>query len=374
VRDRAISLSLNQKMWKITMPKCDHCGEPCDIPFNCSYCGGAYCSTHRLPPSHNCINENLWRKRVAPKQETGPEKSERNSPGSRCHTCGMELSRAFYCPQCGYEFCSIHKYHNNNHSGIQQTGSPRTEAPPVTNEQEHGRRKTPDSKIFTAFAIAFILLIGAVVALGSLPQEKNPATNPVHVPGQVIVAVSPTSLPAFTGTMTATPPLPSPEIQAGITTVQTAGPGGSIMDQPATGTIISGSTPSGGPGALTLDNSNGESDAVVVLVKSGGKDSLVSYYIREGDRYRTEGVKDGSYDVYVSTGDHWISAEKKFGTTLRYYRFEKPMEFKTTITTSNYQKTVIENQMATSYTVHLAGSLLGNTRAIDMREDNFPAL
>lgn len=34
--------------------KCDVCDNEEAIPFKCRYCGGMFCSVHRLPPNHNC--------------------------------------------------------------------------------------------------------------------------------------------------------------------------------------------------------------------------------------------------------------------------------------------------------------------------------
>jgi len=34
--------------------KCDFCGNEEDLPFTCNYCGGTFCSEHRLPESHAC--------------------------------------------------------------------------------------------------------------------------------------------------------------------------------------------------------------------------------------------------------------------------------------------------------------------------------
>jgi hypothetical protein len=34
--------------------KCDICGKHELLPFTCRYCGGVYCSTHRLPENHDC--------------------------------------------------------------------------------------------------------------------------------------------------------------------------------------------------------------------------------------------------------------------------------------------------------------------------------
>lgn len=34
--------------------KCDFCGNSEVLPFDCRYCGGVYCSAHRLPEYHEC--------------------------------------------------------------------------------------------------------------------------------------------------------------------------------------------------------------------------------------------------------------------------------------------------------------------------------
>ena len=36
------------------MVKCDRCGKDVDMPFRCNYCGGYFCSEHRLPEFHDC--------------------------------------------------------------------------------------------------------------------------------------------------------------------------------------------------------------------------------------------------------------------------------------------------------------------------------
>ena len=36
------------------MARCDYCGEHESLPYNCRYCGGQFCSTHRLPENHDC--------------------------------------------------------------------------------------------------------------------------------------------------------------------------------------------------------------------------------------------------------------------------------------------------------------------------------
>jgi hypothetical protein len=34
--------------------KCDRCGTETFLPFKCPYCGGNFCSQHRLPENHDC--------------------------------------------------------------------------------------------------------------------------------------------------------------------------------------------------------------------------------------------------------------------------------------------------------------------------------
>lgn len=36
------------------MTRCDRCGEVETLPYTCHYCGGRFCSTHRLPENHDC--------------------------------------------------------------------------------------------------------------------------------------------------------------------------------------------------------------------------------------------------------------------------------------------------------------------------------
>jgi membrane associated rhomboid family serine protease len=42
------------------MAKCDACGEHENMPYKCRRCGGTYCSSHRLPESHDCPGLNEW--------------------------------------------------------------------------------------------------------------------------------------------------------------------------------------------------------------------------------------------------------------------------------------------------------------------------
>ena len=39
------------------MVQCDYCGKEEYMPFRCKYCGGYFCSDHRLPEMHNCTGD-----------------------------------------------------------------------------------------------------------------------------------------------------------------------------------------------------------------------------------------------------------------------------------------------------------------------------
>ena len=47
--------------------KCEKCGKETFLPFRCQYCGGYFCSGHRLPENHECPRMELAR---MPKEET----------------------------------------------------------------------------------------------------------------------------------------------------------------------------------------------------------------------------------------------------------------------------------------------------------------
>ncbi|KXB01163.1 hypothetical protein AKJ41_02490 [candidate division MSBL1 archaeon SCGC-AAA259O05] len=36
------------------LPTCDYCGKEISLPYTCEYCGGSFCSKHRLPEKHEC--------------------------------------------------------------------------------------------------------------------------------------------------------------------------------------------------------------------------------------------------------------------------------------------------------------------------------
>jgi len=43
--------------------RCDICGAYDLLPFNCKYCGGTFCATHRLPENHQCPGLKMLKQR-----------------------------------------------------------------------------------------------------------------------------------------------------------------------------------------------------------------------------------------------------------------------------------------------------------------------
>jgi len=57
--------------------KCQKCAKDVFLPFRCPYCGGHFCSEHRLPENHDCPKMELAR---APKKDTEPMIVQKQEP------------------------------------------------------------------------------------------------------------------------------------------------------------------------------------------------------------------------------------------------------------------------------------------------------
>ncbi|MFJ8626058.1 hypothetical protein ACIRD3_24895 [Kitasatospora sp. NPDC093550] len=80
----------------------------------------------------------------------------------------------------------------------------------------------------------------------------------------------------------------------------------------------------GGKGTLKFDN-NGEVDAVFTLAADGK--AVASGYAAKGQVATIEGVKDGSYEIYYTTGVDWDSELKQFTQDCRFVKVGKQHEF-----------------------------------------------
>ncbi|WP_093620670.1 hypothetical protein [Actinoplanes philippinensis] len=124
----------------------------------------------------------------------------------------------------------------------------------------------------------------------------------------------------------------------------------------ANGTYLSRTT--GGSGELKIDNGNNV-DTVINLVKSGSKKPSVSVYIRGNKKVTTGRIKDGTYQVFMSSGTDWDG--KRFSRDCQFSKFDSPLKF----TTTSRQYTIWE--------LSLKVRLGGNASSSEVDPDSFPS-
>ncbi|GIE35453.1 hypothetical protein Ait01nite_084980 [Actinoplanes italicus] len=123
----------------------------------------------------------------------------------------------------------------------------------------------------------------------------------------------------------------------------------------ANGSYITRTT--GGSGQLKIDNGNNV-DTVVKLVKVGSKKPAVSVYVRGTKKVTTGRIKDGTYQVFTSSGADWDG--KRFARNCQFSKFDSNMKF----TTTSRQYTIWE--------IGLKTRLGGNVRSSEVDPDSFP--
>jgi len=181
------------------MTKCDHCSEQCNLPFHCSYCGGSYCSVHRLPPSHNCIHEAGWRSRTSKRYDV-PQKSESSTlPQSECFFCGVKTSKISYCPLCGHDFCSLHKLHQDH---FRETEKPRDPLKPSNPTKGKHAKEPIGHHILVAIFVILAIMGGIFFAFGTFFSSAGSETAIVPITSQCVTehnfnisTITPTAIP-----------------------------------------------------------------------------------------------------------------------------------------------------------------------------------
>jgi uncharacterized protein len=73
--------------------KCDICGTYELLPFKCRYCGGTFCSVHRLPENHSCPGLKMLKQR--------PAGEAQRKPGAQSRPGKLKLPR-IKLPYSGY--------------------------------------------------------------------------------------------------------------------------------------------------------------------------------------------------------------------------------------------------------------------------------
>ena len=87
----------------------------------------------------------------------------------------------------------------------------------------------------------------------------------------------------------------------------------------------------GGSGHLKITN-GGQVDSVISVVKTGGKKSAITVYVRGKGKHTVTGVKDGTYRVYMASGADWDAKAKRFTRNCGFSQFDETFKFTTTST------------------------------------------
>ena len=105
--------------------------------------------------------------------------------------------------------------------------------------------------------------------------------------------------------------------------------------RPANGTLVK-DVSRGGYGILYIDNS-GNSDAVVELAK--GKHAAFAVFVRKNSSTQVNGVSDGTYGLYLTTGADWDQARQSFTRGCDYQEYDLETVFKTSYSATEIQYT-----------------------------------
>ena len=142
--------------------------------------------------------------------------------------------------------------------------------------------------------------------------------------------------------------------------------------------VISGREPKSGVNVLNLDNSEGEFDAVAVLVEEGWPNPICSIFIPAGGSYTLDKVPTGSYEIYYLLGEGWNSKKKTFTNLEKMGKIAQPIIMDTSY--ANWEDASYDGLWVnwesdyTIYTFILNEVLGGDIPLEDVDKDDFPKL
>lgn len=136
-----------------------------------------------------------------------------------------------------------------------------------------------------------------------------------------------------------------------------------VLPRPETGTFVSPLSQKG-YGEMLITNGL-EDDAVVVLTGYGGS-LLFAVYLRSDDQFTVEGIADGAYRMFFTTGTDWDYAKMQFGRIPEYYLMQGVMPFATKVVGGQTSYTIYE------VTLHEVPD--GNVERQSVKREDFPLL
>ena len=150
----------------------------------------------------------------------------------------------------------------------------------------------------------------------------------------------------------------------------------------AQGALVSGREPSGGLNKLTIDNSQGELDALVVLAQPNWPNPICSIYLPKGEAYTFDTMRPGVYDVYYILGKGWLSTKKAFSQEIEVGKIDQPIELVSEGHNTAPSYTIVwdyvpynDNEYITDFntvTVTLYPVPKGNIELVQIDREDFP--
>ncbi len=117
-----------------------------------------------------------------------------------------------------------------------------------------------------------------------------------------------------------------------------------------------------GVGHLVIDNTGaGTADTVVSLARRGAHRSVVAMYVRAGKKTTVPRIGDGTYQIFMTSGQDWDPALHIFTRNCTFERFDDPFPYKTTPDTYP------------GYRITLRKAIGGNASTSAVPPDDFPA-
>ena len=116
----------------------------------------------------------------------------------------------------------------------------------------------------------------------------------------------------------------------------------------------------GGSGRLKIDNTGAPTDAAISMTPINSKAAAFTVYVRAGASFTVSGVRDGNYQIYLTSGSDWDPGIPGFAFKCDFSKFADTFQFSTT--RSQY----------TQWTITLKAAVGGNAQTDTVNPGDFP--
>jgi hypothetical protein len=116
----------------------------------------------------------------------------------------------------------------------------------------------------------------------------------------------------------------------------------------------------GGSGKLKIDNTGSPADAAISVTPVNSKAAAFTVYVRAGATFTVSGVRDGNYQIFLTSGNDWDPGIHGFAFKCDFSKFADTFQF--TTTRSQY----------TQWTITLKASVGGNAQTDTVNPGDFP--